>query len=112
MNERAERTAQAIYTAKGLYLSPEDSMKAAQAAIDSWKCCGCGKPSPGRFRICDCLTTCVSDDSGKSAWKIDPIPHKLAETIRTKLLGVRPEDQDVVLEDADWQVILAALSLC
>lgn len=35
----------------------------------------------------------------------------LAETIRTRLLGVAPEDQDVVLEDADWRIILKALSL-
>ncbi len=34
----------------------------------------------------------------------------LAETIRTKLLGVAPECQDVVLEDSDWRIILAALS--
>jgi hypothetical protein len=35
---------------------------------------------------------------------------RLAETIRTKLLGVVPEDQDVVLEDSDWHMILAALA--
>jgi len=34
----------------------------------------------------------------------------LAETIRTRLLGIAPEDQDVVLEDADWRVIIDALS--
>jgi hypothetical protein len=34
----------------------------------------------------------------------------LAETIRRKLLGVAPEDQDAVLEDSDWRIILAALS--
>ena len=34
----------------------------------------------------------------------------LAETIRTRLLGIAPEDQDVVLEDDDWRIILAALS--
>lgn len=34
---------------------------------------------------------------------------ELAETIRTKLLGVRQEDQDVVLEDSDWRLILSAL---
>jgi len=34
----------------------------------------------------------------------------LSEIIRTRLLGVKPEDQDIVLEDDDWRVILAALS--
>jgi hypothetical protein len=33
----------------------------------------------------------------------------LAKTIRSKLLGVAPEDQDVVLEDSDWRLILNAL---
>lgn len=36
--------------------------------------------------------------------------NSLADTIRTKLLGVAPEDQDVVLEDSDWRIILAALA--
>lgn len=34
----------------------------------------------------------------------------LAETIRTKLLGVALEDQDVVLDDSDWKTILGALA--
>lgn len=34
---------------------------------------------------------------------------KLAATIKRHLLGVAPDDQDVVLEDDDWQLILAAL---
>lgn len=33
----------------------------------------------------------------------------LSETIKTRILGVRPEDQDVVLEDDDWFHIIAAL---
>jgi hypothetical protein len=74
-----------------------------------WKCSGCGTPTPDRIRVCDCPTNCVSNGNGKSAWKIDPWPNRLAETIRTKILGVRPEDQDVVLEDADWLLILKLL---
>lgn len=35
---------------------------------------------------------------------------KLSETIKTRLLGVEPDEQDVVLEDNDWRMILAALS--
>lgn len=46
---------------------------------------------------------------GKTAWKIEPAPHRLAGTIRAKLLAVAPEDQDVVLEDSDWRLILSAL---
>lgn len=34
----------------------------------------------------------------------------LAEIIRTRLLGVHPDEQDVVLEDDDWCIILAALA--
>lgn len=34
---------------------------------------------------------------------------RLVELISTRLLGVRPEEQDVVLEDADWREMLAAL---
>jgi hypothetical protein len=77
--------------------------------MTEWKCSGCGKPSPDRFRICDCPTNCVSDMIGKTAWKIDPAPRRLAETIRTLILGIAPEDQDVVLEDADWRLILELL---
>lgn len=34
---------------------------------------------------------------------------ELIETIRTRLMGVAPDDQDVTLEDGDWLMILAAL---
>lgn len=44
--------------------------------------------------------------------EVRPVSYRLrlSETIRTKLLGVAPEDQGVVLEDSDWRIILAALS--
>lgn len=79
--------------------------------MTDWKCSGCGAPTPDRVRCCECPTSCVSRE-GESAWKIEPGPHILAETIRTRLLGVRPEGQDVVLEDTDWRIILDALSRC
>lgn len=34
---------------------------------------------------------------------------QLREIIETRLLGVSPDDQDVVLEDDDWRLILSAL---
>lgn len=34
----------------------------------------------------------------------------LSELIAHRLLGVRPEDQDLVLEDDDWRLIIDALS--
>lgn len=74
-----------------------------------WNCIGCGKQSPDRVRACGCQTNVVRQDSGGSAWKVDPDMHRLSETIRTRLLGVKPEDQDVVLEDADWLLILNCL---
>lgn len=43
----------------------------------------------------------------------EPIyPHQidhLAGVIRTRIIGVRPEDQDVELYDDDWRLILTAL---
>lgn len=33
----------------------------------------------------------------------------VVETIRTRLLGIAPDDQDVTLEDSDWLLILGAL---
>ncbi|MCW2228067.1 hypothetical protein M2238_002192 [Bradyrhizobium elkanii] len=78
--------------------------------MTDWKCSGCGVPTPNRVRCCNCPTNCISDGQGNGAWKIEAGPSKLAETIRTKLLGVRPEDQDVVLEDSDWRLILTALA--
>jgi len=33
----------------------------------------------------------------------------LADIIRQNLLGVRPDDQAVVLDDDDWRLILASL---
>jgi hypothetical protein len=33
----------------------------------------------------------------------------LAELIKTRLLGVRPDDQDIELDDHDWMDIIAAL---
>ena len=35
----------------------------------------------------------------------------LADLIETRLLGIEPDEQDVVLEDSDWRVIVAALRL-
>lgn len=34
---------------------------------------------------------------------------KLSDLIRTRLLGVHPDEQDLQLDDDDWRVILAAL---
>ena len=39
-------------------------------------------------------------------------PHQIAhliDVIRTRIIGVRPEDQEVELYDDDWQLILTAL---
>lgn len=38
-------------------------------------------------------------------------PADLAFVIRQHLLGVAPEDQDIVLGDEDWETILSALAL-
>ena len=40
---------------------------------DSWLCAGCGKPSPGRVRACDCPTSCLydKDDLKAGATKVD-----------------------------------------
>jgi hypothetical protein len=78
-----------------------------------WVCAGCGVPSPEQERSCACPTNVVLRgpiERREQAWKREPGVAKLSNTIRTRILGVRPEDQDVVLEDADWQTILTALS--
>lgn len=41
---------------------------------ETWKCAGCGVPSPGRMRSCDCATNVVyqPDQPGSaSAWKLE-----------------------------------------
>lgn len=77
--------------------------------VSEWKCSGCGIASPNRVRSCECPTGAVRRSNGEGAWKIEPNIAALVETIQTRLLGIRPDDQDVVLEDDDWRLILTAL---
>lgn len=53
------------------------------------------------------------EDHGSSSLREDTQPGSeqavLADTIRRHLLGIRPDDQAVVLEDDDWRLILASL---
>lgn len=81
-----------------------------------WRCCGCGKFATGEVKPCDCVTMCGARDDvdGKRQFVVFmslTAARRLAisETIKNSLLGVRPEDQDVVLDDADWGEIIAAL---
>lgn len=77
--------------------------------MTDWKCTGCGKPTPNRVRNCDCPSGVVYRSDGPTEWKLAPDLYRLSKTIRTKLLGVRPEDQDVVLDDDDWRLILETI---
>lgn len=49
-----------------------------------WKCAGCGAPSPGRFRSCDCPTSIVYK-SGQlreaARWKLERY-HAVTHPIR------------------------------
>ena len=55
----------------------------------------------------------VSIDNGSRPQEAVPTeqaePAVLADVIRQNLLGVRPDDQAVVLDDDDWRLILASL---
>ncbi|MEW6626543.1 MAG: Lar family restriction alleviation protein [Pseudomonadota bacterium] len=57
--------------------------------------------------LADALSQPAADAAHPPA---DALREQLAELIRTRLLGVEPDDQDLQLEDHDWRVILAALS--
>lgn len=84
--------------------------------LDTFRCCGCGKAALGRVKPCDCPTMVGSiwRDGAKPEYVvfISQIAARrlaLSELIKTRLLGVHPEDQDLVLEDGDWADIVAAL---
>lgn len=58
----------------------------------------------------------IQDALGRLAVTIDASPQPeageavaLADLIETRLLGVRPDDQDLALEDHDWRLILQSL---
>lgn len=84
-------------------------------ADNPWRCCGCGKAATGEVKPCDCVTMCgvrYADGNRQCVVFMSLTAARrlaISETIKNSLLGVRPEDQDVVLEDADWGEIIAAL---
>jgi len=77
------------------------------------KCCGCGEPSYDGVKPCDCATMCGwHEGANGSVWFIsrEQAAHTaLAELIETRLIGVRPDDQDIELDDEDWTRICQAL---
>lgn len=80
------------------------------------RCCGCGKRANGRVKPCDCPTMVGGRDKedGHREYIVfitatDARRLALSDLIKTRLLGVKPEDQDLTLEDSDWAEIVAAL---
>ena len=51
----------------------------------------------------------IEDDTPTDAGEGSPANDDLARLIETRLLGVEPDSQDLVLDDFDWQRIIAAL---
>ncbi|MGN6539159.1 MAG: hypothetical protein ACTHKQ_25960 [Mesorhizobium sp.] len=82
----------------------------------NFRCCGCGKAAVGQVKPCDCVTMVGARDdadgrreyivftSQKAANRL-----ALSQLIKTRILGIEPDSQDLVLEDADWAEIVAAL---
>lgn len=80
-----------------------------------FRCCGCGAASLDGVKPCGCPTM-VGARVGHPiceyvVFKTQTQARRLALSglIKTRLLGVRPEDQDLVLDDHDWIEIVAAL---
>lgn len=76
-----------------------------------WRCCGCGAAATGEVKPCQCATQ-VGWRDGKYIVFMSPAQARrleLSELIKTRLLGVLPEDQDLTLEDGDWAEIITAL---
>lgn len=81
-----------------------------------YRCCGCGKVAIGRVKPCDCPTGVGGRDDAMGRREYAVLLTKrearcltLSELIKTRLLGVDPADQDLVLEDSDWADIVVAL---
>lgn len=80
-----------------------------------FRCCGCGTASFDGVKPCECVTMVGSRwTNGKPEYlvfktKVQAQRLALSALIKTRLLGVKPEDQDLVLEDGDWMTIVAAL---
>jgi hypothetical protein len=82
---------------------------------EDFRCCGCGAAAFDGVKPCGCPTM-VGARGGFSqreyvVFKTETQARRLAlsNLIKTHLLGVRPDDQDLVLEDHDWMEIVAAL---
>lgn len=74
----------------------------------TWKCVGCGAPSPGRQRACDCPTCCLyragDENILEYSVKIDPPPFprasgisRVADNERALLVSFarRPSDDEM-----------------
>lgn len=73
-----------------------------------WKCSGCGKPSPGRARSCECPTNVVYQDDGKNAWKLEAGAPKTVEHCHD-LIGRLYENPSSPLRAEDVDLIKTAL---
>lgn len=80
-----------------------------------FRCCGCGRASIDQVKPCDCPTMVGGRGSvpGREYVVFKTVTQArrlaLSQLIKTRLIGVHPEDQDLVLEDHDWFEIVAAL---
>lgn len=70
----------------------------------------------GQIKPCSCVTMVGArdDENGRREYVVfmsQKAANRLALSglIKTRLIGVEPDSQDLVLEDADWFEIVAAL---
>lgn len=92
-----------------------DTVPIRLPTANDFRCCGCGTASFDGVKPCDCYTMVGSRRvDGKPEYRVFMSRAQarrlaLSELIKTRLLGIRPEDQDLILEDHDWIEIISAL---
>lgn len=98
-------------------LNPNVTEERVRSGGLPYRCCGCGAISETGIKPCDCPTGLgyrldakgsPNDIVGFMTAKARDAA-ELAHLIRTRLLGVDPDDQDLELEDHDWQLIIDVL---
>lgn len=76
-------------------------------------CCGCGKEAVGGVKPCDCATGCGwrKGEPGSVVLisRLHARRNELADLIKTRLIGIDPDSQDLILKNHDWHEIVSAL---
>lgn len=81
---------------------------AERIGAQEWKCAGCGRPTPGRARSCECPTNVVSRSDGATAWKREANAVEISEHCHS-LISRLYETPAAKLKAKDVDLIKAAL---